>query len=233
MRDSALLLYLVRHGRTHANTDGLLQGWSDTDLTPDGLAGVRATARYLAPVPFTAAYTSPLGRTRATAHEILTHHPDVQVSDHAGLKEFSFGDLELLPESALFSRVDPVDMFREVFEGTFAGLPGGEPAQMYLDRVTDAFTTIEQRHRGGGPVLVVSHGVTLMVYLTLHGAVPMQALANASVTVVAVHPDGRREVRAVGIDPSGHGDDVPDLPQDAAVAGDLAAHDATALTPPA
>lgn len=119
-----LTLTLVRHGRTVYNTEGLLQGWCDSPLTPSGLEGVRVTAAHLADRRFVAAYASPLGRTVTTAGEILAHHPDVPLLTDPDLREYSFGELEATPEVDLWSRVDPFEMFPAVLAGTFPGLPG-------------------------------------------------------------------------------------------------------------
>lgn len=220
-----MTLHLVRHGRTLYNEQGRLQGWSDSPLTADGLRGVRATAAHLAGTPFAAAYASPSGRTVATAREILAHHPGMPLTTDPGLREFSFGDFEARPNEELFSQVNGFSMFREVLEGTHEGLPGGEPADVYNARVRGAFGIIEAGHAPGEHVLVVSHGMTLMAYLTWIGwrpAGPPQPLANASVTTVEVRPGGVRTILAVGHDPSGDAGAERGLPH---VAEALAAQD--------
>lgn len=209
--DGATTLYLVRHGRTEYNTAGLLQGWSDSPLTPVGLAGVRATARVLAGRTFAAAYASPSGRTVATARELLTAHPGVGLACDDGLRELHFGDLEAQPEAELLALGDPAEIFGGVLTGTWDGFPGAEPTRDYLDRVAGTFGRIEQAHAGGGgDVLVVSHGVTLLAYLSMAGTVPMEALPNASVSTVRIDPDGGRTVRTFGFDPTAQG--APGLP---------------------
>lgn len=206
-----LTLSLVRHGQTEYNATRRLQGWCDSPLTARGLGGVRTTAAFLASRPFTAAYVSPTGRAQATAHEILAYHPwAVPVAD-PDLREFGFGDYEARPEAELLARYDPDTMFAEVVRGTFAGIPGGEPGHEFLTRVRAAFGRIERDHRDGH-VLVVSHGLTLRAYLAMVDARPMEALPNASVSTVEVHPDGYRRVVSLALDPAGHG--APD-PNDA------------------
>lgn len=212
----ALTLTLVRHGRTVYNTEGLLQGWCDSPLTASGLEGVRVTAEHLSDRTFVAAYASPLGRTVATAGEILVHHPDVALVTDPDLREYGFGDYEATPETDLWSRIDPFEMFPAVLDGTFPGLPGGEDSPSYLRRVRSAFDRIEQAHPDG-EVLVVSHGVTLLAYLTSIVSGPIVPLANASVSTVQVHPDGTREVVSFGLDVAGQG--VPDVSTTAAAEG--------------
>ncbi|WP_082101582.1 histidine phosphatase family protein [Demequina rhizosphaerae] len=203
-----LTLHLVRHGRTEFNTRRLLQGWCDSPLTEDGLAGVRVTADHLADVPFAAAYASPLGRTVATAREILVRHPGVPLSTEEGLKEYSFGELEEQPEAEVWRRHDPRVFFGAVFDGTNPGFPGGEGARDFLARVDSAFARIVEAHPDGH-VLVVSHGVTLLMHLATvslaAGQGPLATpLPNASVSRIAIGSAGARVV-SVAVDPAGAG----------------------------
>jgi probable phosphoglycerate mutase len=214
----ALTWYLVRHGRTRYNDEVRLQGWCDSDLTDDGWAGVRATARALAAVPFVAAWSSPSGRTVATAQEILQAHPDVALTCDDDLMEFSFGEYEARPERELWAIVDPVALFAGLRDGSDEALPGGESGAVYQARVQRAFGRIEAAHPEGGAVLVVSHGVTLLTHLTQRGIEPATSLPNASVTVVRSGPDGHEVVR-FGWDPSGLAVPGQDLAVRAAVPG--------------
>lgn len=207
----ALTLYLVRHGRTVYNDEHRLQGWCDSPLTDDGAAGVDATAHHLSARSFAAAYASPSGRTVTTADAILAHHPGTPLATDDDLREFSFGDFEAAPEQDLHAYVDPWEMFARVFDGTYPGLPGGESAASYLDRVRAGFTRIEETHRGDSEVLVVSHGVTLAAYLTMIGSAPTHPLPNASISTVEIGADGRHRLTSFAVDPSGQG--VPQLRQ--------------------
>ena len=199
-----LTLSLVRHGQTTYNAEHRLQGWCDSPLTEQGLAGVRTTAAHLAAHPFAAAYVSPSGRAQATAHEILAQHPFAPPVTDPDLREFSFGDFEARPEADLLAQYDPDTMFADVLRGAFAGLPGGEPGSDYLMRVRSAFARIERNHREGH-VLVVSHGLTLLAYLTMIDPRPIAPLPNASISTVEVHPDGLRRVIALAVDPASQG----------------------------
>jgi len=204
----ALTLSLVRHGQTQYNAQQLLQGWCDSPLTPQGLAGVRTAAAVLYAHHFSAAYVSPSGRAQATAREILAHHPSTPLFTDPDLREFGFGDLEASPENDLRARYDPETMFTDVLHGRFTGIPGGETGPEFLARVGSAFTRIEESHTQG-QLLVVSHGLTLRAYLTMIDSRPTMPLPNASISTVAVHPDKRCQVITVAHDPAGQG--VPDV----------------------
>lgn len=176
-------LHLVRHARTEYNAAGRLQGWCDSPLTEDGLAQLHATTAHLARIELTGAWASPSGRTMTTAREILRRHDGLRPRADDGLREFSFGSWEARPEPELYDRVAPQTLFADVIAGTHPGLPGGEPADTYLARVAEAFDRIRRAHPEGD-VLVVTHGVTLFVYLALIGYSGWTPLGNCSVTTV-------------------------------------------------
>jgi len=64
-------LTLVRHGETSANADGIIQGQTDTELSPIGYQQSRALGRYLQNHRFTHVYSSDLRRTSETSAEIM------------------------------------------------------------------------------------------------------------------------------------------------------------------
>lgn len=176
-------LYLVRHGQTHYNVEGRLQGWCDSPLTRDGVAGVRETAGRLAGRSFSAAYVSTSPRALATAEMLLEHHPRVPLRAVPDLREFGFGDLEGTRELDLLPEVDPYDMWEGVVSGTFGGFPGGETGERYRSRVLRAFRAVEASHPEG-EVLVVSHCLTLMTYLASIDPTRAAPPRNAGVAVV-------------------------------------------------
>ncbi|WP_029432408.1 histidine phosphatase family protein [Blastococcus sp. URHD0036] len=83
---------LLRHGRTTANTGGVLAGWTPgVQLDETGQAQVAAVAQRLAPVPLTAVVSSPLERCQATAGAVLAGRQlELQTDDRLG--EARYGD---------------------------------------------------------------------------------------------------------------------------------------------
>ena len=199
-----LTLTLVRHGQTHFNQRQLLQGSCDSPLTRPGRDGVRITARHLADVPFQAAYASPSGRAVATAVELLRHHPTVRLVTDPDLREYDFGTFERRPERELEEVAPWSQIVPEILAGTYPGLPRGEHAADFMARVRRAFTTITARH-SAGDVLVVGHGLALGAWLATLDPAGLVALPNASVSRVAVEPDGTARLLEVGTDVAGHG----------------------------
>jgi probable phosphomutase (TIGR03848 family) len=83
---------LLRHGRTTANTAGVLAGWTPgIQLDENGTAQVQAVGQRLSAVPLGAVVSSPLERCRQTAAAVLAGRDlELQVDDRFG--EARYGD---------------------------------------------------------------------------------------------------------------------------------------------
>ena len=83
---------LLRHGRTTANTGGVLAGWTPgVQLDETGNAQVQAVGERLAKVPLAAIVSSPLERCRQTADAVAAGRElEVQSDDRLG--EARYGD---------------------------------------------------------------------------------------------------------------------------------------------
>jgi probable phosphomutase (TIGR03848 family) len=82
----------VRHGRTTANAEGTLAGWSEgVALDEVGRAQAAALAERLGPVPLAAVVSSPLQRCQETAG-ILVAGRDITVHHDDALGEVRYGD---------------------------------------------------------------------------------------------------------------------------------------------
>jgi probable phosphomutase (TIGR03848 family) len=83
---------LLRHGRTTANTSGVLAGWTPGVLLDEtGAAQVRAVGERLAKVPLAAVVSSPLERCRQTA-DAVAEGRDLEVQSDDRLGEARYGD---------------------------------------------------------------------------------------------------------------------------------------------
>jgi len=83
---------LLRHGRTTANTNGVLAGWTPGVLLDEtGAAQVRAVGERLAKVPLAAVVSSPLERCRQTA-DAVAEGRDLEVQSDDRLGEARYGD---------------------------------------------------------------------------------------------------------------------------------------------
>ena len=159
-----LTFYLVRHGRTLWNEQGLLQGFGNSDLTELGIQGAKQTGVALQHIPFVAAYSSCLQRTIDTAQYILGKR-DVPLFQHKGLNEQYFGSWEGLPVEKLRSLEEFNQMLKDAANYK-AQSNGGETFEQLAKRAMKALQDIIQVHEQGN-ILIVSHGHTLRLLLAL------------------------------------------------------------------
>jgi probable phosphomutase (TIGR03848 family) len=83
---------LLRHGRTTANTGGVLAGWTPgVQLDEIGRQQAQATAERLAKVPLAAVVSSPLERCRETAAFVVAGR-DLELRTDERLGEARYGD---------------------------------------------------------------------------------------------------------------------------------------------
>jgi probable phosphomutase (TIGR03848 family) len=151
---------LVRHGRTTANTAGVLAGWTEgVSLDEAGQAQVRALAARLAPVPLAAVVCSPLQRCRETADLLLADRAGDAVPRHEDerIGEVRYGDwsgeeLKKLAKDPLWKVVQghPSAM-------TFPG-EGGESMLAMATRAVTAVREWNTRLGQDAVYVVISHG---------------------------------------------------------------------------
>ncbi|WP_040976738.1 histidine phosphatase family protein [Necropsobacter massiliensis] len=185
-----LRFYLIRHGRTVWNEQGLLQGHGDSPLTEQGVQGARLAGQALRNVPLVAAYSSILQRTIDTARYILADRR-VPLFQHQGLNEQFFGSwegivIDTIRDTEAFWQIqhDPAAYTAEINQGeTYAQL---------AERAMGAVRDIIQVH-DKGDILLVSHGHTLRLLLALFAGSTWQnhranqqipSLANTAINVV-------------------------------------------------
>ncbi len=186
-------LYVVRHGQTAWNAEGRYQGSTDVALNDVGRAQVRALAPRLAPVLFSAVYSSALSRARETALLLDSRGPAAEIRTLPGLNEMSYGAWEthtreeithLFPDNWRRYKADPV-----------AERPlGGESRPEFHTRVLGAVSDVTRGHHEGDAVLLAVHGGTLRALAThvlgmdLHGYRRLR-FDNASLSVFELRRD--------------------------------------------
>ena len=141
------MFYIVRHGQTLFNVKELIQGWSDSPLTPLGVHQAQLMDEKISPIEFILGVSSTSERARDTLLTITQER--FPVLFYKDLKEVGFGSLEGGDRRPLLesSRRDYTPWGGENFDE--AGL-----------RVERRLITIA-KHVGNRNVLVVSHGTVL------------------------------------------------------------------------
>ena len=158
----ALNLYLLRHGETQASRTGGYVGFTDVDLTPEGLAMAEAFAEKYEHLPWQAIFASPLKRTVATATPIAKA-VGLNIQLRNGLKEMFFGEWEGLSLEEVKARHDK-DYNNWMTEPAWNPPTGGETGMQVASRAAMVIAEIENQFTEGN-VLVVSHKTTIRLML--------------------------------------------------------------------
>jgi probable phosphomutase (TIGR03848 family) len=153
-------LILVRHGRSTANTAGVLAGWTPgVALDERGTAQAAALPARLAGVPLAAAVTSPLQRCRETLAPLLDARPGLPVHSEERIGECHYGDwsgrkLAELADEPLMEVVQR--------HPSNAAFPGGESMRAMQARAVEAVrewnARVEAAHGEDAVYLMCSHG---------------------------------------------------------------------------
>ncbi|WP_147199961.1 histidine phosphatase family protein [Pantoea sp. CCBC3-3-1] len=214
-------LYVARHGKTLFNTVHRAQGWSDTPLTSEGVDVARKLGEGLKSVKFATAWSSDSGRARETAYWVMKpNYKPVPLKEQRDLREVFFGHFEgdtnenmqtaaaiqagysssaeLLASfaSGKMNIVQVIDMIKAADKSGQA-----ESYQQVAQRMKKAVTAIarEAQQKGGGNVLIVSHGMAIMSLLhELGDRSVVSQLENASVTKIRYTDAGEFVIESIG-----------------------------------
>jgi probable phosphomutase (TIGR03848 family) len=154
-------LVLVRHGRTTANTAGVLAGrTAGVRLDATGRDQAARTAERLAPVPLVAVVSSPLERCRQTARAITARQDGApeQLIDRA-ITECDYGDWQ----GGRIADLAKEPLWRTVqAQPSAVVFPGGESMIGMQTRAVSAVRRLdagfEQQHGAQAVWVAVSHG---------------------------------------------------------------------------
>lgn len=159
-------IYIVRHGETHSNAQGLIQGQSDPSLTENGILQLNDVGKAIKKVKFNAFYTSPLKRALESAG-ILKQYVKIDPVLNDNLKEQSFGIMEGKPKETLVEHFKNANWDEMTFEEkrNFKIDPTAESDKNALDRLLVFINTIKDRHPNN-TTLILTHG-TVMRHLLI------------------------------------------------------------------
>ncbi len=163
-------IYVIRHGLTELNKQGLINGHLDDTLAPEGIEQAKKAAELL-PKTIKHIYSSSLGRARETA-EILNELLNVKLTFHDELKEVNFGILQGTPY------LDGYRLRHEMMD--YDWRPSGECLEDFKIRVTNILKVLKAEN-GDGEALIVGHGGTIRILHFLETGSVMGKIENASI----------------------------------------------------
>ncbi|MEU6290025.1 histidine phosphatase family protein [Streptomyces sp. NPDC015237] len=153
-------LILVRHGRSTANTEGLLAGWTPgVALDERGAAQAAALPARIAGLPLSEIVTSPLQRCQETIRPLLDARPGLRAHTDERIGECHYGDwsgrkLAELKDEPLMEVVQS--------HPSAAAFPGGESMRAMQTRAAEAVrewnARVERDHGADAVYLMCSHG---------------------------------------------------------------------------
>ncbi|MFF5569069.1 histidine phosphatase family protein [Streptomyces sp. NPDC012623] len=151
-------IVLWRHGQTAWNLERRFQGSTDIELTPEGLAQARRSARLLASLKPDTIVASDLRRAVATAGE-LASVTGLGVTYEAGLRETFAGAWQGLTHEEIVGRYG--DQYAAWKRGEPVRRGGGELETEVADRAAPLVLHHADALPDGGTLVVVSHGGTI------------------------------------------------------------------------
>jgi probable phosphomutase (TIGR03848 family) len=153
---------LVRHGRSTANSSGILAGWSPGVALDDrGREQAASMAGRLAVLPVSAVVSSPLQRCQETVAPLLEVCPDAEPHTDDRIGECHYGDwsgrkLSELADEPLWRTVQQYPS-----QAAFPG-PEGESLRAMQIRAVDCVrewnARIEEQHGADAVFVMCSHG---------------------------------------------------------------------------
>ncbi|MEU6994404.1 histidine phosphatase family protein [Streptomyces sp. NPDC046465] len=153
-------LILVRHGRSTANTAGLLAGWTPgVALDERGAAQAAALPGRLSALPLAEVVTSPLQRCQETVAPLLAARPGLRAHTEDRIGECDYGDwsgrkLAELTDEPLMEVVQR--------HPSAAAFPGGESMRAMQTRAAEAVrewnARVADEHGEDAVYLMCSHG---------------------------------------------------------------------------
>jgi probable phosphomutase (TIGR03848 family) len=166
------LVLLIRHGRTTANSSGILAGWTKgVRLDERGEQQAAELAKRLAEVPLAAVVSSPLERCRQTSDIVLAGREGVPVHLDERIGECRYGDWTGRPLSELAQE----PLWRVVQAHPSAARFPGPEGESLADMSARAVAAV----REWNTLIAAEHGPEAVWALFSHGDVIKALAADA------------------------------------------------------
>lgn len=158
-------LYLVRHGETQLNVEGVYYGWTDCPLNPHGIEQANTLQQYFKNISYDKVISSDLCRAVTTA-SIINKEKSVPLIKTKAFREIHFGQWE----EKSFSYVQKhYSKEYQQWSNNWQEfmIPGGESYNDFYERVTTELKRIIENDPQNSNLLIVSHNGVISVMLCM------------------------------------------------------------------
>ncbi|MCX7803911.1 MAG: histidine phosphatase family protein [Planctomycetota bacterium] len=203
-------LYIVRHGETDWNKQGVFRGRQDVPLNADGQEQAKRIAGYLAARKITVVRSSPLVRASSTAEEIA-RAVGIRVETDDRLTDINYGRWEGKSKADILgSDAQLYRLWRN--EPHLVTFPGGESLACVRERVMPV--VLDLCDQAGNAVLVTHRVVCKVAICTLLG-LGLDSFWKVHISTAAYSvfesERGRHRLLAHNIRPDGGAEDEQDF----------------------
>lgn len=169
-------LYIVRHGQTDLNKQGIVQGRGrNTDLNDEGRRQAQQFHEAYKNVPFDKIYISELKRTQQSIQPFIDD--GLPFEKLAGLDELAWGVLEGQP-STPENKAAFMKLMRDWLDGNLdRKFEGGESPNEVKERQLEALKII-MSHPEEKTVLICMHGRAMRLFLCVLQNLPLTEMEN-------------------------------------------------------
>lgn len=171
------MIYLLRHG---LDDEKYVGGWSDQDLTPEGIKQIEEASKYIKEnLKFDQIYSSDIKRAVSTA-KIISKETNIKVEFLTFLRELNKGVLNGMEVK------DAKNLYPEFF--TYLSIRDrylyGESMMQFYERIKDSLEKILSLDNS----LIITHrGVINMIYFILSNRLPNMNKSQFGVTHASLH----------------------------------------------
>lgn len=159
-----VVLYLIRHGKTHCNEQRLYCGSTDVSLSEVGIKELEGLKNEFDYPICKLNFTSGAKRANET-FEIL--YPNINYDKRLGFWEYNFGEFEMKSYETLKEDNNYIQWISD--ESKEVTCPGGESKKQFYERLKNTFLEFinELSRLNENEALIVCHGGTIGTLLEL------------------------------------------------------------------
>ncbi|MBA7547481.1 Adenosylcobalamin/alpha-ribazole phosphatase [subsurface metagenome] len=181
-------IFLVRHGETDYGKKHFTTGHVDIPLNETGKKEAQATAKFLKGRDIVKIFSSSLSRASETA-KIIASKLDLPIIEYDELMEHTSGKLDGVSLKVFLDKLKSVGDFNKMVIQS-----GGEPWNVFTERVWNKFLDIVNENEDDGNILIVTHGgVTRTIISEIFRSPYLKVLSQGNCCINVISYDKEKE----------------------------------------